>query len=279
MTIKNAKTVLFATLLLAMILPFSMADMADAKKSPYSLEKIDRVFAASTNYLTYDDDGKMKLDAKGMKKQDNVNKSDVKLMKKWVKLNNKLIKAMDSKDQKKIDKAMDKIENGRFSLLTNPVSTPPAAESARGQISLKSHVTPNWLTLSACGITYGTSSHPNPAYSINYHGYSSKAALQSGLTSAGYDKLGPFTGGADFDLWLKGLDYGKINTTGYGGCTGGEFRDQNVIIDGKDFTYNGVYYPGWGAQQQINEPNPNINEYIAPTPWWNIYVYQWHEGN
>jgi len=278
MTIKNAKTVLFATLLLAMILPFSMADTADAKKSPYSLEKIDRVFAASTNYLTYDDDGKMKLDAKGMKSQDNVDKSDVKLMKKWVKLNNKLIKALDSQKQKKIDKAMDKIENGRFSLLTNPVSTPAAAESARGGISLKSHVTPNWLTLSACGITYGTSSHTNPTYTLTYKNYATKALLQSALTSAGYDRLGPFTGGADFDLWLTQSDYGKKNTTGYGGCTGGEFRDQNVII-GSGITWNGVYEPGWGAQQQINEPNPNINEYIAPTPWWNIYVYQWHEGN
>ncbi len=70
----------------------------------------------------------------------------------------------------------------------------------------------------------------------------------------------------------------------YGGCTGGEFRDQQVITHdnigyNQNFYVGGQTYKGIGATGQFNEPNSNLNEYVAPTWWWDVYVWQWHESN
>lgn len=48
-------------------------------------------------------------------------------------------------------------------------------------------------------------------------------------------------------------------------------RDQHVIYP--DIPQNNY---DWYTMTNMNEPNPDLNQYIAPTYWWNTYVAGWH---
>ena len=63
----------------------------------------------------------------------------------------------------------------------------------------------------------------------------------------------------------------------YGGCTGGEFRDQQVITHdnigyNQNFYVGGQTYKGIGATGQFNEPNSNLNEY-APLRGGGMFMF------
>ena len=67
MTTRNIKTVLFASLIAAMILPFSGGlgvQPVEAAKTPYTLAEINSAFSNSEGYVTYDSDGNMAVDKK-----------------------------------------------------------------------------------------------------------------------------------------------------------------------------------------------------------------------
>ena len=278
MTLKNAKTILFASLLVAMILPFSGMNNAYADKQivPYTLAQIDHAFSVSDGYVTVDQNNQMKVDKKEMKK-DGISKLDIKIMKKWAKIHNKTMEVRNSGDPKLILEHFEKIQNGKFRLLVD--TTVPAigvpTVSNGDPISAFSHSGQSFWSLTACGITYGQTQHTNPTANVGLNGYSSVAAAQTQLSNWGYTQLQvPYT-----DPQSVGFDYGKINSNGIGGCTGGEFRDEHFIYDSDRYQNGVLFASAVHTLKQVNEPNPNLAEYNPPTYWWDTYTFFWHIAN
>ncbi len=262
---KTTSTILLASLIVAVLsLGVVGSYTAEAAKTPYTLAEVDRAFTNSEGYVTYDSAGNMVVDKKQMR-EDGVARQDIKIMNQWAKLNNKIISVMNTEDQARIDAVMERAKSGKFSLLTNATTTAPT-EGAAGQTDV------NFFSLTACGITYGETSHKNPAYELNKNGYTSLQSIRNALIADGNHRIVlPWT-----DSDLQGRDYGKQNTVGQGGCDEGEFRDQNVIYYGTQHIVGTTRSSGWYTLQQINEPNPEIFTYTQPTFWWAVYTANWH---
>ncbi len=169
--------------------------------------------------------------------------------------------------------ALAEAANGPFSYLTNAQITTIGYDD--NNVSNVSYITPvNYWSLSACGITYGSTEHPEPPLEIGLHGYDELSSAQSTLTSLGYYQVQwPW-----IDFRDNGKVYAKINTTGYGNCDNGEFRDENHIYD-YYVRVNHMWYTPILSLVQVNEPNPDLNAYSAPTFWWDVYVAAWHYDN
>ena len=104
------------------------------------------------------------------------------------------------------------------------------------ELDTKSHPNIDYWSLTACGITYGQTQHMNPEIELGVNGLSSLADAQNTLVSQVYHQIqSPWD-----DSRSVGFDYGKINSIGIGGCTGGEFRDENFIYTTGAHTINGV---------------------------------------
>ena len=255
---KNAKTILFAGLIAAMILPFGNYQMVDAKQQ-YTLSEINEAFAKAEGYMSYYNGKNISVDKNSMK-SDNIPTKDIKIIDEWATLNNKLISALESGDAKQITAAAEFAETGKFSLLVN----------GQDDNSAQTRTDVNYWSLTACGITYGQTQHSNPTVTLNLAGYSSKSSIETALENSGYHEIPyPYT-----DYGSVGDDYGKANYTGQGDCNEGEFRDQNFI-----YPPNTHGQSNWHTLQQLNEPNPELNTYDMPTYWWAVYTYFWHLAN
>ena len=120
-------------------------------------------FAIAEEYVMYDDQNRIAID-KDLLIEDGVSKDNIQIITKWKKHHNQIQKAMNSGDQEKIDKALDRLENGKFQHITNPVNW----TSEDNDNTARSHVPTNYWpwALTACGITYGQSSHTEPPVSV-----------------------------------------------------------------------------------------------------------------
>ena len=195
----------------------------------------------------------------------NVSSKDIKIMKQWSKLSNEITNVIKTGNQSDISFMLEEAQSGKFRLLTNATTTSPQ-EGVSGQTDV-------WYwSLTACGITYGQTSHPNPSPAPNKTHYDSLQSIQNALVADGYHQIQfPWT-----DYVYLGHDYGKKNLKGMGGCNEGEFRDQNLIYPNPINTNTAV---GWYSVQQLNEPNPELNTYDPPTYWWDVYTAIWHYTN
>ncbi len=82
MTYKNVKTVPFASLIAAMILPFSGMNFAEAEidEIKYSKSEIDKSFKNSEGYVSFEkQDNQMKVDVSEMIKND-LDMKDIRIM-------------------------------------------------------------------------------------------------------------------------------------------------------------------------------------------------------
>lgn len=228
MTLKNTKTILFASLIVAMILPFSMVDFATAEtdKTKFSKTDIDKSFKNSKGYVHVEKKTQqMTVDEKKMLK-DGIDKNDIKIMKEWAKLNNKVMKPFMSGDKEGLGAALAEAAVGSFSYLTNSKTTKIGAVD--DDVSNVSYITPvGFWDLTACGITYGSTEHADPIHNIGLSGFSTLESAQSTLSGNEYYEVEwPWIDSGD-----EGKVYAKVNTTGYGDCTNGEFRDENHIYN------------------------------------------------
>ena len=89
---KTSKTILFALLIAAMILPFSGMQAADAEVNvKYNKSEVDKSFRNSEGYVSYEaQNNQMIVDVKKMTK-DNLDAKDIKIMKSWAKLHNSIM--------------------------------------------------------------------------------------------------------------------------------------------------------------------------------------------
>lgn len=263
MTTKNIQTILFAGLIAAMILPFSMVDSAEAAKQ-YTRAEIDHAFTAADGYVTYVENNIMKVDRDSMI-ADGVPYKDMKIMTKYAREHNKLMNALASGVESDIVTARENVLNGSFKNLF---------DAPTGDFELATDV--DYWSLNACGVTSGNSSTwpSNPQIILGVSGYSSQSSIESALSSQDLHKVNwPYSDWGD-------VVYAEKNFTGKGGCNEGEFRDEHHVYDDTvTHTYNGVSSSGYHELIQYNEPNPEVFDYDNPTYWWAVFVQQWHNAN
>jgi len=270
MTLKNIKTILFAGLIVAMILPFSGMNYAEAEKASYKLTHIDHAFEVGSKYISVDSDNIMTVDKDSMMEDLDVIKKDIQILKHWARIHNETIEVKNSGDPELIQAHIEKTKDGRFSNLVDTIVP------QLGEITTQSHPGQNFWSLTACGITYGQTQHANPPAIAGLDNYSTLTVAQNQLSVWGYIQMSvPYTLPADV-----GFDYGKINSNGIGGCTGGEFRDEHFLYEfDRTLQPSGTVLESVHSLRQINEPNPNLAEYTPPTWWWDTYVFFWHDAN
>ena len=246
----KTKTILFASLIAAMILPFSGMQVAEAKKTEsYEVMDIAYALTAIEPYATINEDGSVTIDTSNAVK--NISKKDFKIAKDYLKHQNHLVKQLrDAPDKKpvydedslnKFEKLFKHIKDGKEGKQASVTETignmfVPKAYAAWGDVCGQSP----WNPL------------PNPPVYLK----TGLPTAQSYLTSQGYHQVA-FYATTDY-----GNDYQK-NVSAYG-CSNDEMRQQGLVQS--SITYN----------DQGPESNPEIHSYTAPAIWWDAYVIAWH---
>lgn len=256
---------MFGSIFAAMILAMMVGQVAEADTT-YTRQQVDTAFSLAGDHVTFNDKNKMKVDKASMI-EDGMSNDDIKIVKQYARLHNKLIKAMIAEDADAITTAKDNLHNGKFALVFND-PTPVAAASAMAS-------TQGYWDSSACGITNGvTSTYPGtPTIILGANGHATQSAIETWLVNNDQHKVSwPYADWGD-------LVYAEKNLTGQGGCTDGEFRDEWHVYDASvTHTYNGVSSSGWHTLNQYNEPNPEVLDYSSPTYWWVGFVSYWHDN-
>lgn len=234
MIMKNAKTVLFASLIAAMILPFSGMQFAEAEEV-YDGTKVKEAFIQLDPYMTVTDEKKILFDIKSAN-ENGLDEKIIKIGKEYAKLQNDMIDSLksgdttnlilDEKQVTKFEKFFKKIKNGDDTLFTQ--STISAVYAAN------------------CNV-WGPHAQPDAV-----HETSTFTPITTYLIYKGYHQVQiPYSGDPS-------IDYAK-KTTAYG-CENGVFREQAIIRS--SVTYD-TYNP---------EPNSEVFDYIWPSWWWGPYV-------
>lgn len=270
MTMKKTKTVLFGSIFAALILTLMVGQVAEASTT-YTRQQVTDAFALAGDHVTFNAKNKMKVDKASMS-EDGMSSDDIKIVKQYARLHNKLIKAMIAEDKDAIATAKDNLHNGKFALVFNDpnATAAPSVQAASGAMSVA-----GFLDDSACGITNGdTSTYPGtPTIILGATGHSTQSAIETWLVNNDQHKVSwPYADWGD-------IVYAEKNSTGQGGCTSGEFRDEWHVYDASvAHTYNGVTSTGWHTLNQYNEPNSEVLDYVSPTYWWIGFVSYWHDN-
>ncbi len=238
MIIKNAKTILFAGLIAAMILPFSGMGFAEAKEiEGYEVSNIKSALTAIEPYATINDDGSVTIDTHDAVQ--NLSKQDFKIANDYLNYQNHLVKQIRDIPDKKL--VHDEYLEKKFSKLFKHIQDNKASKSS--------------VSKSAWGDVCGQSPW-NPLPQPPVYLETGLPTASSYLLSHGYHQV------AFYATTAFGNDYQK-NVSAYG-CYSGEMRDQGLVQS--SITYN----------DQGPEPNPEILSYTAPAIWWDVYVIAWH---
>ena len=257
---KNTKTFLFASLIAAMILPSGMMMNEAEASEPYTKTQVDRAFHKAGESVTFNHVNLMQVDKRGMLDNE-MSFGDRLIVLQYATLHNALINAMISENQEALEIAKDELHNGKFAHVFND----PNPSTTRG-----------FWDSSACGITNGdVSTYPQtPTLYIGTDGHDSQADIEAWLVNNGQHIVNwPSADWGD-------LVYAEINTTGQGGCTSGEFRDEwNIYDDSRDHIDAYRTSEGWHTLNHDNEPNPELLDYFPPTYWWGGFVSYWHDYN
>ena len=229
----------------------------------YTRAQIDTAFTNTENYIIHDlQTSNMSFDEVQMK-ADRVSKQDIKIVLEFAELNNGLMDliANENSTEAEIKDYFASLDEGQFKQLFNPSQH---AKSYTG----------SYFSLTACGITFGVTAHEHDGADNGLSGYSSLSSIQDAVEADGYYQVQyPWA-----DLRNVGVDYSKINTTGFGGCTDGEFRDEwNIYDDSRDHIDAYRTSEGWHTLNHDNEPNPELLDYFSPTYWWGGFVSYWHD--
>ncbi len=230
---------------------------AEASKE-YDRIQVDKAFFDAGDNVTFDDRNKIIVDTRALVKG-GMEYEDVKIINEYSELNNALIDAIVSEDKNAIKSAKHNLVYNQFSNVFNDEN---------------SLTTYGFWSSSACGITNGvTSTYPStPTLYIGTDGHNTQADIETWLTNNGKHIVNwPFADWGD-------LVYAVTNSTGQGGCTNGEFRDEwNVYDNSVNHIIGGVTSSGWHTLNHDNEPNPEVLDYSVPTYWWTGFVVYWHE--
>lgn len=236
---KTTKTLLFASLIAAMILPFNSMDFAEAKKSDmYSAEQVKTALTDIEPYVSLKANKKSHIDVADAK-QNGVSKESIKIAREYYKLQDKFMDKLSQK-QKPNFKA-EKFEVFFESLMVEDNS-----------FGLQSIIPAAYAT-HACNV-YGP--HTEPSRISHWPGTTTITSMKNYLLDVGYHNV-PWYYSAN-----SSIDYAK-KIYAYG-CENGVFREQAVINSASMY------------KTQNPEPNPELFTYDWPTSWWGSYVLAWH---
>ena len=238
MTTNNIKTILFASLIAVMLLPFNVMGEAQAE-NVYTRAQVDKAFARGDSNITFDENNKINVDLRGMARS-GLSTSDIMIVNEYAHLNNALVEAMINEDENAIELAGTNLIEGKFAYVFDDPTYDETQMSIQG-----------YWDSSACGITNGvTSTYPDtPDLYIGTTGHANQAAIETWLTNNGQHIVNwPFADWGD-------LVYAEKNFTGQEECDNGEFRDEwNVYNPPGSHIVNGVTSSGWYTLNHDNEP-------------------------
>lgn len=276
------KTILFASVIAAMILPFSMMDFADAapndkasdkaknkdksdkgKKSDkankvkYAAQDIQDAMQKANSYMSITDNI-VTFDKKSAKQT--MSMHEIKIMKDFVKMQNDYVQKVKDNPNKK--HKFDSEIKDKFSEFKKQVKA--NKNKIKGVEYFSQWILPEvFAWTSVCG---GSWDEPHDEYSKKTIGtYSSETSAATAALNLGYHQVSVYA--SNPLAYFETVDMGKF-TTEYG-CNNGVFRDQIVV------TQSGSNYDN---RKQIKEPNPEFLSYSAPVWWWTWYTYDWHDG-
>ncbi len=252
MTYKNAKTILFAGLIAAMILPFSgmmMAEAAPNDSDKYEPTEVSDAIKAITPYVALNENGLAEFTTK--KSDIPLDKRTIKIASDYMELQNSFSKQAKEHPDKQV--SIDSKLIDKFSKFADDIkqkkSKSPTNTSGFDWILPEAFA---WGEV--CG---GAPWNPQPEPPV-YELYNSVGAVNY-LLGDGYHLVEAYA-----TLHL-GDDYAKVISEF--GCGNGEIRAQGLVQS--EYVYN----------SQSPEPNPEINSYTAPVWWWDGYVFVWHWVN
>jgi len=250
---KTMKTILFAGLIAAMILPFSGMNYAEAKADKYEASEVADAINLVTPYVALDENGIASFTVKT--KDIPLDKKTIKIATNYMKMQNSY--TSQAKDNPNKKPTINKELRDKFSNVEKDIKE----KKYKSKNSITNTISLEWILPEAfalwgdvCG---GQAINPHPAPTI-YNYYRSQGAV-AWLGSNGHSLVPSYASNN------YGSDYGKV-VNAYG-CGNGEMRAQAVVT-----SYN------YHTSQQP-EPNPDINSYTAPVWWWDGYVFLWHVTN
>jgi len=255
----TTKTILFASLIVAMILPFSAMNFAEADSAnneKYTAEDIKNAMQKAGSYITQEDNIVI-FDSNTAKQT--MSNHEIKIIKDFVKMQNDYVEKVKENPNKK--HSFDSEINSKFSELKKQV------KKSKSQINDVDYIS-KWILPEAfawtdvCG---GSFDNPHDEYEKKtIYSTSSQSTAVSIVEAWGYVSVAPYA--SDPTEWFNpnSLDYGREMS--YYNCNFGAFRDQIVLDNDGDWDFN----------KQIKEPNPSFLDYASPVWWWIWYTAEWH---
>ncbi len=251
MTTKTIKTILFASLIAALILPFSAMDFAEAKSMKYEATEVSDAIKAITPYVALNEDGIAEFTVK--KNAIPLDKRTIKIASDYIELQTSYSK--QSKDHPQKRTSIDKDLVDKFSKFIEDVKQKKVKSESPAKISGFNWILPEAFAWGeVCGGAPWNPQSKPPVYEL----YTSEGAVNF-LLGDGYHLVEQY---ASLNF---GDDYAKVISAF--GCGNGEMRKQGLVTGQNDYN------------SQSPEPNPEINSYSAPVWWWDGYVFIWHFVN
>lgn len=255
MTTKTIKTVLFASLIAAMILPFSAMNLAEAKSADYTADEVANALEDLEPYVTLNDKQIAKLDISSAKKN-GISQESIQIGKEYLRMQNKMIQDAHDDPTKKM-KVSDK-DKEKFKKFHDKVKTIGLEEKVIKIDYLDFFIQ---TAHASHGCNYNG---PHPAATHTTTGsYASRTAAINALDS-GYNQVPDYATlnePDDFADWVIAYN-----------CFDGVFRDQTIVYEsGSVWKHSNHNSP--------SEPNPEILAYTWPVWWWGWYVEDWHDAN
>ena len=264
MTYKNAKIILFASLIVAMILPFSIMEV-DAKiterneqnQERYNLDDIKSSFEKADPYITITDGNYVSFDESIAPSI--MSELELEIVRDFLALQNDYVEKVTNNPNQ--HHSLDKELGSKFSELEEDV-----ADSQRGyQLPIGNWILPQAFAWGSdvCGISFGERHLEYDKKTIKK--YTKQSTAEKYLDRHDYHEVSIYATDPRTTLSENSSDY-AVEVDAYD-CDDGEFRDQ-IVLKYKS--------KKWNLVKQIMEPNPEIIDYDTPVWWWNYYTVVWH---
>ncbi len=249
----KTKTILLSFLIVAIILPFSAMNFAEAQQGEkYTANDIKNAITKADQYITIKEHI-VTFDKKSAK--DTMSKHEIKIIYDFVKMQNDYVDKVKKNPNKKHQ--MDSEINDKFAELKKQVK-----ESKVKNIDFAQWILPKaFAWTDVCG---GSFDNPHDEYAKKTTGtYSTENVAAVAALNMGYHQVPIYA--SDPLSYFETVDMGK-SISAYN-CNFGAFRDQIVVTENNS---------NYDHRKQIKEPNPEFLSFSAPVWWWTWYTAQWH---
>lgn len=253
------KTILISSLIMTMILSFSVTQIANANSNEieqYDVNEVKIAFEKADQYIQMNINHTISFN-------DNValqtmNAHEIQIVSDFVQMQNEYIEKItkDPNEKPEFDKELEsKFENLKTSVKESKDETV--------QLNFMQWVLP--LAFAWNDVCGGSFDNPHPEYiKKTIYTTSSQNTAIFIVEYWEYHSVAPYASNPLEWFNSNSLDYAK-EISAYN-CNFGAFRDQ-IVLDNDG---------GWDFRKQIKEPNPEFLDYAQPVWWWIWYTSTWH---